>query len=29
MKAMVARKSQGDLDDAVTLCKLVGIATQR
>jgi len=25
MKAMVARQSQGDLDDAVTLCDLLGI----
>ncbi len=29
MKAMVSRRSQGDLDDAVTLCGLVGITTLR
>lgn len=28
MKAMVSRKSQGDLDDAVALCGLVGITNQ-
>ncbi|WP_244332431.1 hypothetical protein [Gordonia polyisoprenivorans] len=28
MKAMVTRKSQGDIDDAVALCHLLSISTQ-